>query len=42
MKRFWFIILFLPLLEACSNNAVEEGAPTQLNGPSLVIFYTDN
>ncbi len=42
MKRFWFITLLLPLLAACSNNVAEEGATPPLNGPSMVMFYTDN
>jgi hypothetical protein len=42
MNRLLCIILVLPLLAACSDNKVESDAPTQLGGPSLVMFYTDN
>jgi uncharacterized protein YcfL len=42
MKRLLFIILVLPLLAACSSNKTEDAVSTQLSGPSLVMFYTDN
>jgi len=42
MKRLLFIVLVLPLLAACSRNKTENAVPTQLSGPSLIMFYTDN
>ena len=42
MKRLLIIIMWLPLLAACSSTEVEDDTVAPLNGPSLVMFYTDN
>lgn len=42
MKRFLYLLMLLPLLAACADGDAENAATTALNGPSLVMFYTEN
>lgn len=43
MKRLFLLILLLPLLAACTSGDDNQEAPLpEIEGPALVMFYTDN
>jgi hypothetical protein len=42
MKRLLLLTLLLSLLAACTSGDDGEGSAPEIEGPALVMFYTDN
>jgi hypothetical protein len=40
-KIYWLLVLLIPLLAACGGETAEIDTPS-IEGPALVMFYTDN
>jgi hypothetical protein len=40
-KIYWLLLLLIPLLAACGGETAEIDTPS-IEGPALVMFYTDN